>query len=251
MKDPYEILGISRSATDEEVKKAYRAASRKYHPDANPGNPKAAEEKFKEVQQAYKEIVRQRTEGSSTGGTAGRQGSAYGQGNTGYGGYGGQRTNSGQGDYTGPFWGWGFGGFGDFGGFGQTSRPKAAVYESDSPQLKAAANYINEGYYQEALHVLNGIGSRSARWYYFSAMANSGVGNNVLAKQQIGQALSMDAGNGDYRVFEQYLEGNNEWYQRQQGYYGTPNFGGGDYCLKLCIANMICNCCCTGGYYRC
>ena len=55
MIDPYSILGISRDASDEEVKKAYRKMSRKYHPDANIDNPnkEQAEEKFKQVQQAY------------------------------------------------------------------------------------------------------------------------------------------------------------------------------------------------------
>lgn len=55
MMDPYQVLGVSRSASDEEIKKAYRSLSRKYHPDANVNNPNKAqaEEKFKEVQQAY------------------------------------------------------------------------------------------------------------------------------------------------------------------------------------------------------
>ena len=56
--NPYQILGISPSASDDEVKKAYRTLSKKYHPDANIGNPHQAEytEKFKEVQNAYKTI---------------------------------------------------------------------------------------------------------------------------------------------------------------------------------------------------
>ena len=55
MLDPYSVLGVSRNATDEEIKKAYRKLSRKYHPDANINNPNKdqAEEKFKELQQAY------------------------------------------------------------------------------------------------------------------------------------------------------------------------------------------------------
>ncbi|MDW8235161.1 MAG: J domain-containing protein [Bacteroidia bacterium] len=51
-KDYYAVLGVPRTATQEEIKKAYRRLARQYHPDANPGN-KAAEEKFKEIQEAY------------------------------------------------------------------------------------------------------------------------------------------------------------------------------------------------------
>lgn len=51
MSDPYQVLGVSRDAGDEEIKKAYRTLSRQYHPDANINNPhkELAEEKFKQI----------------------------------------------------------------------------------------------------------------------------------------------------------------------------------------------------------
>lgn len=54
-KDPYEILGVSKNASQEEIKSAYRKLARKYHPDVNPGDA-AAEEKFKEISSAYQTI---------------------------------------------------------------------------------------------------------------------------------------------------------------------------------------------------
>src|ERR1043166_8149209 len=51
-RDYYEILGVPRSAKDDEIKKTYRKLARKYHPDLNPNN-KQSEEKFKEIQEAY------------------------------------------------------------------------------------------------------------------------------------------------------------------------------------------------------
>ena len=65
--DPYEVLGVSPNATDEEIKHAYRELSRKYHPDANQNNPlkDLAEEKFKQVQAAYSQIMEMRKNGQT------------------------------------------------------------------------------------------------------------------------------------------------------------------------------------------
>ena len=67
MYDPYSVLGVSRNASEEEIKKAYKALSRRYHPDANVNNPNKvqAEEKFKEIQSAYQQIMKERTSGYS------------------------------------------------------------------------------------------------------------------------------------------------------------------------------------------
>ena len=88
MSDPYKVLGVSRDASEEEIKKAYRQLSRKYHPDANIDNPnkEQAEEMFKQVQAAYEQIIYEREHPYASSGSYGGSG-----GNTGYGGaYGGQ-----------------------------------------------------------------------------------------------------------------------------------------------------------------
>ena len=94
MRDPYQVLNVSPSASDEEIKKAYRELARKYHPDNYHDNPLAdlASEKMKEINEAYDEIMRLRssgkgTEGGYSAGTAG----GY-SGNTGVGVYGRVRT---------------------------------------------------------------------------------------------------------------------------------------------------------------
>ena len=73
MKDPYSILGVSQSASDDEVKRAYRELAKKYHPDNYINNPLAdlAQEKMKEINEAYDTIVKMRAGGTSSSGYSG------------------------------------------------------------------------------------------------------------------------------------------------------------------------------------
>ena len=63
MKDPYEVLGVARDATDDQIKTAYRNLARKYHPDHYDGNPLSdlAQEKMKEINEAYDQIIAERS----------------------------------------------------------------------------------------------------------------------------------------------------------------------------------------------
>lgn len=80
MTDPYKVLGVSPSATDAEIKTAYRTLAKKYHPDQYSNSPLAdlAAEKMKEINEAYDEVVAQR-KNKTTGGYAGSTGGYYSQ----------------------------------------------------------------------------------------------------------------------------------------------------------------------------
>lgn len=113
-RDYYEVLGVKKSASQDEIKKAYRKLARQYHPDANPNDPKA-EEKFKEVSSAYEvlsdaEKRKQYDAGPSFFG----QGPQAGGGFRGY--QGGQPAGGDWGDLFGNLFGGAFGGTGGFGG---------------------------------------------------------------------------------------------------------------------------------------
>ena len=198
MSDPYQILGVSRSASEDEIKKAYRTLSRKYHPDANINNPNKdqAEARFKEVQQAYQQIIKERNSGYTN-----------------------QQSYTNQQNYG----------------------------NEENQRFQAAANYINHGYYQEALNVLKDIAERSARWYYYSALANAGRGNNVIALEHAKKAQQMEPGNLQYQQLVYQFEAGDTWYQSRRTAYGGAPVGGSSFCVRLCIANLVCNICCGGG----
>lgn len=96
MKDPYSVLGVSRDASEEEIKKAYRQLARKYHPDLNPGDEEAAR-KMNEINAAYEQIKNPSQNNGYGQGSYGNTGYGSGYGSSGSGGNGGNGGNGGYG----------------------------------------------------------------------------------------------------------------------------------------------------------
>lgn len=253
MTDPYSVLGIAPGADDEAIKKAYRQKCKQYHPDLHPNDP-SAEEKFKEVQAAYSEIMRRKQGGGQNGGYQGYQQRPNGGGY----GYGGQNQYGGNGYQQDPFGGFGFGPFG-FGFYGSTGGSRQTYTTGqESPEMRAAANYIRNGYYQEALNTLNGVhnGDRNAQWHYYCALANQGLGNNIRARDEARTAVSMEPNNYAYQNLLDQLQNPGQTYTNYQQPYAQPSGAPGRFCLSFWMYLLMCNicswCCCGGrGYFCC
>lgn len=193
--DPYKILGIDRNATDDEIKRAYRTLAKKYHPDVNK-NP-GAEEKFKQIQNAYDIIMEAKKRGDT---------SNFWENTNGYG-----------------------GNYGTYNG-------------SSSQAYQTVISYLNMGAYMQAYQILQGMSSRDAAWYYFSAIANYGMGNQIAAMEHAQKACEMDPSNQQYRQLYAQLSSGRSQYQRMQ----SP-FGGNP--SSLCCTCLLMNMCCGGSRF--
>ena len=210
--DPYKVLGVSRDASDEEIKTAYRRLAKKYHPDLNPGDAEAAK-KMQQVNAAYEQIKNPEK-------------AAQHQQGAGYGGY--------------------YDPFGGFGGYRQQADPFGQ--QGDTYQ-QAALNYIRFGRYREAISALSNAAQRDARWYYLSALANDGLGNQVTALENIRRAVSMEPNNATYLDLLERIEHGGNVYRRQAGNF--TGFSGGSVCRYLCLWYFIQWICCRGHFFCC
>ncbi|MDR1059652.1 MAG: DnaJ domain-containing protein, partial [Clostridiales bacterium] len=211
MTDPYAALGVSQTASEEEITQAYRKLAKKYHPDMN-RNDKSAEKRMQEINAAYEQIKRQKAGGGD--GDA-RQPASGGRG-YGYGSAG----RPGGGQPGGPYAQWDSRGdawdpFGDFfgGAWGRQSQQRG---QAGSPYMQAVRNCVVNSRFADAINLLSSISERSAEWYFYSAIANAGLGNRVTAHSHAREAVEMDPFNEEYRSFLAQLERGGDAY-RQTG----------------------------------
>ena len=213
MDDPYKVLGVSPDASDEEIKRAYRNLAKKYHPDLNPGDQEAAR-KMQQVNAAYEQIKNPEAFRQSQQGSSGGYGYGYGD---------------------------------PFGGYRQQSYGG----QTEDQYQQAAYNYIRFGRYREALNTLGSSQKRDARWYYLSALANDGLGNQVTALEHIRRAVSMEPDNPEYlRVLDQMENGGAAYRQTAGSFRGFTM--GADPCMNLCLCWLFNLFCCGGrGMFLC
>lgn len=210
MTDPYQVLGVSPSATDEQIKNAYRELARKYHPDNYANNPLAdlAQEKMKEINEAYDQIQRQRKQQQSS-----RSGQSYSQGGYSQGGY--SRGYAGQG----------------------------------GSQFADIRQLLNANRVSDAEELLEGIpqSRRDAEWYFLRGRVFYVRGWLDQAYNYYVRANQMSPGNAEYQTaLNQLMWQRNTG--RPAGGYGdyrnvqTGGVSGCDMCMGLICADTCCEC---------
>lgn len=210
MNDPYQVLGVSETATDEEIKRAYRELARKYHPDNYHDNPLAdlAQEKMKEINAAYEQITKQRS-------GVGRTGS------TGYGSYGGYQS-------------------------GGSAYQQYGQNASGSSVLQQVRIAIQTGNISRAEALLANYSDHNAEWNFLRGAVCYRRGWMDEAKRYYQTACQMDPSNPEYRQALEFMEnGTRTAYRPGGGQFGTE-LCGGNMCLPLCCLWFLCN---SGGYY--
>lgn len=243
--DPYSVLGVSRDASSEEIKKAYRKKAKEYHPDLHPNDPNATE-KMNEINEAYDMLCnpeKYKKAQQQASGQRSAYGGGYGQQGSSGNGYGGQYRQDGYGGYG------GFGGFDfeDLFGFGQRYQApqKPTVMAGDSNDIRDVVELICRGRYNDAISILNRIVSsdRNGRWHYLSALASYGAGNQIRAVEEIQKAIQMEPQNQTYiQAYESMRQVRYAYSQAGGGYQGYAD-SMEKCCTGLCMSQLFCMCC--------
>ena len=212
MRDPYQVLGVPSTATDDEVKKAYRDLARKYHPDNYHDNPLAdlAQERMKEINEAYETIQSQRKAARSGGGYSGTAG--YGGYNPGY--------NTGY---------------------------SSAAYGAGTARLQRVRMAISQGNLNLAEELLNAQSDHDAEWNFLKGVICTRRGWLDEARRYYQTAVQMEPGNPEYRNALASLTGTG---YRPNGFRSVRTSGFDDnVCMRCCTAWACCTLFSGGGCY--
>lgn len=212
MTDPYKVLGVSRDAADDDIKKAYRALARKYHPDNYAGSDLTdlAGEKMKEINEAYDTIQRERANKGSSGSSQG-----------------GYQYNP-----------------------GGTAGSSYAGSGASAPTLNRIRILINSGRFSEAGILLDSIpaGERSAEWNYLKGCTLLQRGWYHDAQKYFEIACYMDPANAEYQAALQNMRTSAGQYGKT--YTNIGGCSTCDLCQGLICADCLCECC-GGDLLRC
>lgn len=212
MTDPYKVLGVSRDAADDDIKKAYRALARKYHPDNYAGSDLAdlAGEKMKEINEAYDTIQRERANKGSSGASQG-----------------GYQHNP-----------------------GGTAGSSYAGSGASAPTLNRIRILINSGRFSEAGILLDSIpaGERGAEWNYLKGCTLLQRGWYHDAQKYFEIACYMDPANAEYQAALQNMRTSAGQYGKT--YTNIGGCSTCDLCQGLICADCLCECC-GGDLLRC
>ncbi len=210
--DPYEVLGLSRGATDEEIKNAYRELVKKYHPDKYIDNPLAdlAEEKMREVNDAYEMLMKPTT--TTTSSYSGSS-SAYNNDNT-YGNY-----------YENATYGAGY---------------DTNYAQSGSRDYYEIRSAIDSNQFGRAQQLLASKSNRTAEWYFLSGVLNYKIGYYDTAMQQIRRAMSMAPQNQEYQDVYRRISGTGAIYKTTSYNKGYSSPSCMDCAMCYCLGNAFC-----------
>ncbi len=207
--NPYKVLGVSENASQEEIRKAYLALVKKYHPDkyTDEGMKELANEKLKEINQAYEILVKKKDEPYSQQG--------YSQQGYSHQGYSQQNYWRGQGSYSGE-------------------------YQSE---FARARSYLSQNNLNAAKAILDNIPLHNGEWNYLYGVIHFRMGWYNQARQYLSEACRQNPNNSEYRnAYESLLRNGSPYTQ------GGMDMGGHDCDVcDLCSACMCMNCLCNMG----
>lgn len=202
MSDPYKVLGVSPDATDGEIKKAYRALVKQYHPDNYADNPLAdlAADKMKEINEAYAEIQQLRSNGGRSAGGSGSYNSS--------------------------------GSYGSYDSYSSSGNDYARIRQLiNSGRIAEAETILNR----------TSVGDRNAEWHFLKGVVLYRNGWVQDARAEIEDACRMDPYNNEYQAFLQRMNSGAPQSPYSTGMRSGQDCDVCDICSTMICLNCLCN----------